>query len=184
MAMGSLKELYLDELGDLYDAETQTIVTLPRVAEAADAPELREALAEHCREARLHLERLDLIFTHWGEARRARHCAWLAGIVQEADDRLHEPATHATRDAAIIGAALRFAYYGIAAYEVARTYARWLNRLDDARLLEETLEDEARAERRLTAIAAAQIGVTKEVRGQKPEVEERNAESSSFGLQT
>jgi len=158
MAMGSLRELYLDELGDLYDAETQTMITLSRLAEAAHAPELRDALTEHGREARLHLERLDLIFTHWGEDRRSRHCAWLAAIVQEADDRLHEPATDATRDAAIIGAAHRFAHYGIAAYGVARTYARLLNRVDDARLLEETLEDEGRAERRLTTIAETQIG--------------------------
>jgi ferritin-like metal-binding protein YciE len=157
MPMGSLKELYLDELGDLCDAETQTILTLPRLAEAARAPELRDALTKQCQEARLHLERLELIFTHWGETRRSRHCAWLAGFVQEADDRLHEPATDITRDAAIIGAAHRFAHYGIAAYEVARMYARWLNRVDDARLLDETLEDEGRAERRLTAIAEQRI---------------------------
>ena len=68
--LASLKDLYFDELGDLYDAETQMIRTLPRLAEAARAPELREALKKHCDESRLHLERLELIFTHWGERRR------------------------------------------------------------------------------------------------------------------
>jgi ferritin-like metal-binding protein YciE len=155
--MGSLKELYLDELGDLYDTETQKTLTLPRLAEAAHSPELREALAKQCRDARLHLERLQLIFTHWGVSRRSHHCLGLAGIVQEADDRLNEPATPLARDAAIFGAAHRIAHYEIAAYGSARLYARWLNRLDDARLLEETLEEEGRADRRLTDIAEARI---------------------------
>src|SRR4029453_9987201 len=103
MPMGSLKELYLDELGDLYDTATQKILTLSRLAEAAHAPELREALAKRCRDARLHLERLQLIFTHWGVARRSRQCLGLAGIVQEADDRLNEPMTQLARDAAVFG---------------------------------------------------------------------------------
>ncbi|HEY3045020.1 MAG TPA: DUF892 family protein, partial [Vicinamibacterales bacterium] len=64
MGLGSLKDLYLDELGTLYDAEIQMIRTLPRLSEAAHAPELRETLTKHCRESRLHLERIDLIFTH------------------------------------------------------------------------------------------------------------------------
>jgi ferritin-like metal-binding protein YciE len=158
MVNGALKELYLDELGDLYDAETLKILTLPRLAEAAHAPELREALTRQCLEARLHLERLQLIFTHWGETRRSRHCAGLAGIVQETDDRVNAPATETARDAAIIGAAQRMAHYEIAAYGSARLYARWLNRLDDARLLEETLDEEGRVDRRLTDIAEAQMG--------------------------
>src|SRR5471030_516276 len=65
MGVGSLKDLYFDELGDLHDAETQLIRVLPRLAEAARAPELREALTRHYEESRLHLARLDLIFTHW-----------------------------------------------------------------------------------------------------------------------
>ena len=155
MAMGSLKELYLDELCDLYDAESQKMLTLPRLSEAARTPELREALLRQCREARHHLERLQLIFIHWGEARRPHRCAGLAGIVQEADNRLSEPATEPARDAAIIGAAQRIAHYEIAAYGAARRYARWLNRLDDARLLEETIDEETRADRRLAEIAEA-----------------------------
>jgi ferritin-like metal-binding protein YciE len=159
MATGSLKELYLDELCDLYDAETQKILTLPRLAEAARQRELRDALTKQGIEARLHLERLQLIFTHWGETQHPQRCAGLAGIVQEADDRLNEPATDVAREAAIIGAARRIAHYEIAAYAAACLYARWLNRLDDARLLEETLEEEERADRRLAEIADARSAV-------------------------
>lgn len=157
MAMASLKDLYFDELSDLYDAEIQMIRTLPRLAEAAHAPELREALRHHCDESRLHLERLELIFTHWGERRRAKPCAGLAGIVQEADDRLNQEATDDARDAGIIGVAQRIEHYEIAAYGCARTYARRLNRADEARLLQETLDEEGRADRRLTEMAEAHI---------------------------
>ena len=157
MALASLKDLYFDELGVLYDAETQMIRTLPRLVEAARAPELREALKKHCDESRLHLERLELIFTHWGERRRSKPCAGLAGIVQEADERLNEAETDDARDAAIIGVAQRIEHYEIAAYGCARTYARRLNRLDEARLLQETLDEEGRTDRRLTEIAEAHI---------------------------
>ncbi|HKB09672.1 MAG TPA: DUF892 family protein [Vicinamibacterales bacterium] len=157
MALASLKDLYFDELGDLYDAETQMIRTLPRLVEAARAPELRDALRKHCDESRLHLERLELIFTHWGERRRSKPCAGLAGIVQEADERLNDATTDDARDAAIIGVAQRIEHYEIAAYGCARTYARRLNRLDEARLLQETLDEEGRIDRRLSEIAEAHI---------------------------
>jgi ferritin-like metal-binding protein YciE len=157
MALASLKDLYFDELGDLYDAETQMIRTLPRLAEAARAPELREALRKHADESRLHLERLELIFTHWGERRRVKICAGLAGIVQEADERLNQEATDDARDAAIIGVAQRIEHYEIAAYGCARTYARRLNRLDEARLLQETLDEEGRTDQRLSEIAEGHV---------------------------
>src|SRR4029079_1081781 len=157
MAIASLKDLYFDELGDLYDAETQMIRALPRLADAARAVELRETLKRHCDESRLHLERLELIFTHWGERRRSKPCAGVAGIVQEADERLNDAATDDVRDAAIIGAAQRIEHYEIAAYGCARTYARRLNRLDEARLLQETLDEEGRVDRLLTDLATAHI---------------------------
>jgi ferritin-like metal-binding protein YciE len=157
MAIGSLKDLYIDELACLYDAEVQMIRTLPRLAEAAHAPELREALVKHSEESRLHLERLELIFIHWGERRRSRPCAGLAGIVQEADNRLNEEATDDVRDAAIIGVAQRIEHYEIATYGCARTYARRLNRPDEARLLQETLDEEGRTDHRLTEIAEAHV---------------------------
>jgi len=157
MSIASLKDLYLDDLGDLYDAENQMIRALPRLAEAAHAPELKEALVRHAEESRLHLERLQLIFTHWGERVPARRCVGLAGIVQEADNRLTEPATDDARDAAIVGAAQRIEHYEIAAYGCARTYARRLNRPDEARLLQETLEEEGRADHLLTEMAEAHI---------------------------
>ena len=115
MAIGSLKDLYLDELSDLYDAELQIVRTLPRLAEAAHHPELRKALARHSEESRLHLERLDLIFTHWGARRGTivhrsdRHCS-------RSRRRVHDATTNDARDATIIGAAQRIEHYEMAAY--------------------------------------------------------------------
>jgi ferritin-like metal-binding protein YciE len=114
-------------------------------------------LSRHSEESRLHLERLDLIFTHWGVRRRPRVCAGLTGIVQEADDRVHAALTPDTRDAAIIGAAQRIEHYVLASYGSARTCARRLNRSDEARLLQETLNDENRTGERLAAIAESTV---------------------------
>jgi len=160
----------------------QLIRTLPRFAEAARAPELREALRDHCDESRLHLERLELIFTHWDEHRRAKPCAGLAGIVQEADDRLNQEATDDVRDAGIIGAAQRIEHYEIAAYGCVRTYARRLNRPDEARLLQETLDEEGRADRRLTEMAEAHINNPPSVRVTVPpqKAERLSPEARSF----
>jgi ferritin-like metal-binding protein YciE len=152
MSVGSLQDLYFDELGTLYDAEIQMLRALPRICEAAHAPELRETLASHCRESRLHLERIDLIFTHWRERRPLRSSAGLAGLVQEADERLNQETTRDARDVAIIGLAQRIEHYEIAGYESARRCALRLNRRDEARLLQETLDEEGRADDRLGAI--------------------------------
>jgi ferritin-like metal-binding protein YciE len=81
----------------------------------------------------------------------------VTGIVQEADDRVHAATTADARDATIIGAAQRMEHYVIAAYGTAARYARQLNRTDEARLLQETLNDESRIDQRLTAIAEAAV---------------------------
>src|SRR5438105_6344276 len=157
MAHASLKDLYLDELGDLYAAETQMIRAFPRWIDAARSPELRDLLSKHFVESRLHVERLQLIFPHWGERVPASLiCPGIAGIIQ-ADTRLNEHTTGDVRDAAIIGVAQRAEHYEIAAYGCARTYASRLNRPDEARLLQETLDEEGRADRHLTEIAQARI---------------------------
>ena len=159
MRLSSLKDLYFDELADLYDAETQIVRTLPRLVDAARAPELRESLKKHCDESRLHLERLELIFTHWGERRRSSPCAGLAGIVQEADERLNEAATEDVRDAAIIGAAQRIEHYEIAAYGSLRTYSELLGKTLATRLLQESLGEKMATDRTLARLAEQSINL-------------------------
>jgi ferritin-like metal-binding protein YciE len=177
MALESMKDVYLDELGDLYDAEAQSIRTLHHLSERAKAPELREALAVHCRESRLHMERLQLIFTHWGQPVSLHSCAGVAGIVQEADDRLNQLATADVRDAAIVSVACRIEHYEIAGYECARLYARRLNRPDEARLLQESLDDETRADRRLIDMFAARAGGELNAGGERADPQTADEES-------
>ncbi len=118
MASGALTQVYLDELATLYDAEMQALRVLPRLRDAARSMRLRDALTRHCDETRLHVERLQLIFTHWGGQASAGRSAGVAGIVQEADERLNEGATDDARDAVVIGLAQRLEHYEIAATAV------------------------------------------------------------------
>jgi ferritin-like metal-binding protein YciE len=157
MGFGSLKDLYLDELALLYDAELQVTRALARLSEAAHKPVLRETLAHESRKALFHLERIELIFTHWDERRPLRTSAGLAGIVQEADERLNQETTPDARDTAIIAIAQRIAHYEMAVYGSVRACALRLNRWDEARLLQETLDDEGRADNRLSSIADATL---------------------------
>ena len=157
MSIVSLKELYLADLSTLYDAESQMLRAIPRYIELARAPQLREALEKHWLESRLHLDRLELIFTHRGERMVPRVCVGLKGIVQEADDLVNQPQTRNARDAAIIGAIQRLEHYEIASYGCVRMHARRLNRPDEARLLQETLDEESRADRLLTEIAESHL---------------------------
>ena len=159
MANGALTDVYLDELATLYDAEMQALRVLPRLRDVARSIRLRDALTRHCDETRLHVERLQLIFTHWGGRAATGHSAGVAGIVQEADERLNEPGTDDVRDAVVISLAQRLEHYEIAGYGCARTLARRLSRPDEARLLLETLEEEGRAARRLTEIVESQAEV-------------------------
>jgi hypothetical protein len=97
-------------------------------------------------------------------------CAGVAGIVQEADKRLNQPATADVRDAVIIGVAQRIEHYEIAAYRCARTYARRLNRHDEARLLQETLDEEELADHRLTGVAEADFADAESAAAKRPDV--------------
>ncbi len=76
MASGALTDVYLDELATLYDAEMQALRVLPRLRDAARSMRLRDALTRHCDETRLHVERLQLIFTHWGGQAATRTIGW------------------------------------------------------------------------------------------------------------
>ena len=96
------------------------------------------------------------------ERRRSRPCAGLAGIIQEADERLNQVATDDARDAAIIGVAQRIEHYEIAAYGCARTYARQLGFENHAELLQQTLDEEGRTDHLLTELAESGINVEAE----------------------
>jgi ferritin-like metal-binding protein YciE len=166
----SLQDLYVDELRDLYDAENQLIKALPKMAEESTSDELREGLEEHLEQTRGHARRLEEIFERLGERAQGKKCKGMEGIIKEGGEVLSEDMEDNTRDAAIIGAAQRVEHYEIAAYGTARTHADLLGLDQDARLLEETLEEEKETDQKLTQLAE-RINVEAEEGGEE-ELEE------------
>jgi ferritin-like metal-binding protein YciE len=155
--MASLKDLYVAEIADLMRAEREALPRLQRLADAAHAPELKEALTRHADVSRLHLERLQLIEARLGVETPAGRSPGAAALLEQADARVANADTPDVRDATIIGAAQRLEHYEIAAYGCARAYARRLDRGDDAELLETSLGEEGMADHRLTEIAEAHV---------------------------
>jgi ferritin-like metal-binding protein YciE len=148
----SLQSLYLDEIKDLYDAENRIVKALPKLAEASTNPMLRDAFNEHLQVSRGHVKRLETIFADLGEKASGKTCNGIKGIIDEGSDALDYDAG-SMKDAALIGGAQRVEHYEIAAYGTARTWAEHLGRTADVQLLDQTLQEEKEADRKLTAIA-------------------------------
>jgi ferritin-like metal-binding protein YciE len=151
--LGSLQDVLLDQLKDLYSAEKQLVAALPKVAQAAAKPELREAFEHHLDETRGHVDRLEQVFGQLGRNAMAEHCKGMEGLLEEGDEIVKARGDAAAKDAALIAAAQRVEHYEIAAYGTARTLAGELG-LDEARnLLNETLDEESNTDALLTKLA-------------------------------
>jgi ferritin-like metal-binding protein YciE len=157
MKLDSLHELYVHELKDLYNAEQQILRALPKMADNASSPELRTAFEEHLDQTRGHLDRLEQIFQKLDEPAMGQKCKGLEGIIVGGEDMMDEDAPPAVADAALIGAAQRVEHYEIAVYGTVRNYARRLGFQDQARLLQQTLQEESETDRRLTTLAESYI---------------------------
>jgi len=157
MAVTTLRDLYQAELEDLYDAEQQIINALPRLQAAASSEDLKGAFAKHLERTRLHVERLDLIFSRLGLTRQQTKSAGIEGLIREGERRLQLSGDPNTRDAALIAAAQHVEHYEIAGYGCARTFARLIGDEAGAHLLQETLDEEGSADHELTRIAMAGI---------------------------
>jgi ferritin-like metal-binding protein YciE len=153
MKANSLRELYVQELRDLYDAEQQLIKALPKMAKNSTSEELSSAFEEHLEKTKGHAERLETIFEGLGEKAKGEKCKGMEGLVKEGSDILEEDMDEEVKDAAIIGAAQRVEHYEIAGYGCVRTYARLLGEDEAADLLEQTLEEEKEADTTLSQLA-------------------------------
>jgi ferritin-like metal-binding protein YciE len=151
----SLRELYIDELRDLYNAETQLVKTLPKMAKAASNNQLREAFEEHLRQTSEHVSRLEQIFDQMEEKASGKRCLAMEGLVKEGAETMKEDYQEDVKDAAIIGAAQRVEHYEIAAYGTACSFAELLGENEHVSLLEETLEEEKEADQKLTQLSEA-----------------------------
>jgi ferritin-like metal-binding protein YciE len=153
----SLKELFVDELKDLYSAEQQLTKALPKLAKNATSPQLKKLIEAHLEETEGHVKRLEEAFEMLDEKPKGKHCAGIAGIVEEGSDLMKEDVDGAVLDAGIIAGAQRAEHYEIAAYGSVMAWAKVLGLRDIAQLLSETLEEEKGADEKLTALAEKSI---------------------------
>jgi ferritin-like metal-binding protein YciE len=154
---GTLHDVFIDELRDVYDAEKQITKALPKMAKAASSPELRAAFEEHLEQTRGHIERLEEAFASIEEKVRGKHCDGMAGIIEEGKSVMGEDFDDSTMDASLIGAAQRVEHYEMAAYGTLVAWARAMGHTEAADLLQENLDEEKATDEKLTALAEGGI---------------------------
>ncbi len=155
----ALNDLYTEELKDLYSAESQLVVALPKMAKATSSPDLKKAFEAHLEETKGHVKRLEQIFEELKGSPKGRKCKAMEGLVEEGAELIKEKDEFEAEalDAGLIGAAQRVEHYEIAAYGTARTFAEQLGYQKAVSLLQQTLDEEYAADEKLTALATGSI---------------------------
>jgi ferritin-like metal-binding protein YciE len=165
-----LKELYIDELKDLYSAENQLVKALPKMAKAASSDELRRGFEKHLEQTKGHVQRLEKIFRALGENPKGKTCKGMQGLIEEGSEATEEDYEDNVMDAALIGAAQRVEHYEIAGYGTVRSMAETLGEDDHVSLLEETLKEEKQTDEKLSELAE-QINTQANENGDEQKVE-------------
>jgi ferritin-like metal-binding protein YciE len=153
MSVDTIEKLFVEELKDLYSAENQITKALPKLAEAASSKELQSAFVNHLKETEGHVRRLEQVFEILGASPKGKTCDGIKGILSEGSEAIKETGEGDVRDAALISGAQRVEHYEMAAYGTVRSYAERLKQAQIVRLLEETLEEEKAADKKLTDIS-------------------------------
>src|SRR5437868_8539155 len=135
--MSELRETFVEELKDIYDAERQLLKALPKMAKAAQNEELKEAFESHLEETEEHVNRLEQVFKVMGESVKAKKCKAMQGLIEEGEEIIKEE----EGDAALICAAQKVENYEIASYGSLEAWAKLLEEGEAVRLLEETLSE-------------------------------------------
>jgi ferritin-like metal-binding protein YciE len=157
MAMNSLADLLEDELKDLYSAENQLINALPKMAKKASSVTLKAAFTDHLKQSEGHVARLEKIGKSLEIKLSGKKCAAMEGLVKEGSEIIAEDGDGAVIDAALIGAAQRVEHYEMAAYGTVRGIADQLGHSDVVKLLQQTLDEEGAADKKLTTIAESEV---------------------------
>ena len=180
MQMKSLRELYVEELKDLYSAENQILKALPKMMRAASDRDLQRAFSQHEKQTRRQVKRLDRIFRQLGESPRGKKCKGMEGLLEEGQELIQERPEPEVLDAGLIAAAQRVEHYEIAGYGTVRTYARQLGEEEHASLLQETLDEEGETDKLLTQLAEGSINLEAAM-AEGDEEEETTSRSKSKG---
>jgi len=155
----NLRELFLDEVKDLLNAERQLVKALPKMIHAATSVPLKDALAAHLKETEGHIDRLETILADLGEAPRGKKCKGMEGILEEGSEMLDHVGMPAL-DAAIVSSGQRVAHYEISGYGVIHEWARTLGFRSAEKLLAKTLDEEKATNEKLSALAKGGINTT------------------------
>ena len=153
----NLNDLLIHELGDLYDAENRLTEALPKMAEAARSSELKIAFQDHLRETEQHVHRLEQVFSRMGCEPKRETCPAMKGLIAEGEQMISSTGDDKVRDAGLIGAAQRVEHYEMAAYGTARSFAQQLGMSEVAQILQQTLDEEGAADKKLTKIAESSV---------------------------
>lgn len=157
MSLNNLRDALVDEIRDLYNAEKQLTKALPKMVKNATSDDLREAFESHFEETEGQVTRLERVFELLDEKPRGKHCAGMAGIIEEGSDKMQEDAEDSVLDACLIAAAQKVEHYEIGAYGTAIAWAEALELTEVAELLNETLAEEKAADEKLSALAETGI---------------------------
>jgi ferritin-like metal-binding protein YciE len=155
--MKTLMDLFLHVLKDIYYAEKQILKALPKMAKAAETPELKQALENHREETESQVERLEQVFSELDKPARGEKCEAIMGIISEGEDAMKKGDDPAVIEAGLIAAAQAVEHYEIARYGTLIAWAEQLGLRDSVRLLNETLEEEKAADKKLTQIAESSV---------------------------
>jgi len=168
--MTSFKHLLIEQLSDIHSAETQISGALPKLIQAASDDELKDALSTHLAETRNHIERIERAFEELGESPSGKECVGMKGVLQEGEETMGKRVTGPLKDALLIAGAQRVEHYEISAYGTAIAWAKQLDLDDIADLLDESLDEEAAADEKLTSIAEGGLlaaGINEEAAGNR-----------------
>lgn len=185
MKENQLKELYVEELKDLYSAEKQLVKALPKMAKAATSPDLRAGFEGHLEQTKGHVARLEKIFQALEESPDGKTCKGMEGLIKEGSEMIEEDPEAEQLDAGLISAAQRVEHYEIAGYGCVRTYAQLLGENEAVSLLEETLNEEKKTDTKLTQLAEAinveamESGGTEEKEAPQPRAKAKKKSASA-----
>ena len=154
---GTLHDAFIDELKDTYDAEKQLIKALPKLAKAATSPQLKEAFESHLAETQKQVARLEQVLRALGEPVKGKHCDGIAGIIEEGKSIMDEEFDDATMDACLVAAGQRAEHYEMAAYGSLIAWAQVMGHDEAVALLQQTLDEEKAADRKLSGLAEGGI---------------------------
>ncbi len=157
MTMNNLRDLLVENLQDLHSAEQQLTRALPKMAEKANHPQLRQAFEMHLQQTTQQLERLDRILDRMGASRTGKKCKGMEGLIAEGQELMEEKAAPEVLDAGLIGAAQKVEHYEISGYGTAVAYAQLLGETEAVVLLQQTLAEEEQTDARLNALAEGSI---------------------------